>query len=78
VVAVGQFYPSSKPCHECGHKYDGLTMADRVWVCPSCGRVLDRDLNAGRNIKREGLRILNVAAGHAATQNARAECVGRR
>jgi len=68
VVAVDRFYPSSKLCFECGHKHDGLTLSDRVWVCPSCGRLLDRDLNAARNIKREGLRIL--AAGHADRQNA--------
>ena len=75
VVTVGRFYPSSKLCHECGYKHDGLTLADRVWACPSCGCVLDRDLNAGRNIKREGLRIL--AAGHADSLNACRECVGR-
>lgn len=68
VVAVGRFYPSSKLCHECGYKHDGLTLSDRVWACPSCGSVLDRDLNAARNIKREGLKML--AAGHADSLNA--------
>ncbi len=75
IIAVDRFYPSSKLCHECGYKHDGLTLADRVWACPSCGCVLDRDLNAACNIKREGLRIL--AAGHADSQNACGECVGR-
>jgi len=75
VVAVNRFYPSSKLCHECGYKHDGLTLSDRVWACPACGCVLDRDLNAARNIKAEGLRIL--AAGHADSQNACGECVGR-
>jgi len=68
VVAVDRFYPSSKMCYGCGYKYDGLTLSDRVWACPSCGCVLDRDLNAARNIKREGLRIL--AVGHTDSQNA--------
>jgi len=70
VVAVGRFYPSSKLCYECGYKHDGLTLSDREWACPSCGCVLERDLNAARNIKREGLRLVNVAAGHAETVNA--------
>jgi len=68
VVAVGRFYPSSKLCFECGYKNDALTLADRVWTCAGCGSVLDRDLNAARNIKREGLRLL--AAGHADNSNA--------
>jgi len=75
VIAVGRFYPSSKLCHECGHKNDELTLSERVWACPSCGCVLDRDLNAARNIKREGFRILAVAAGHADMQNACGPCV---
>jgi len=68
VVMVGRFYPSSKLCHECGYKHDGLTLSDREWACPSCGCVLDRDLNAARNIKREGLRML--AVGHTDSENA--------
>jgi len=70
VVAVDRFYPSSKLCHACGYKHDGLTLSERTWMCPSCGCVLDRDLNAARNIKHEGLRMLDVAAGHADTKNA--------
>ena len=70
VVAVDRFYPSSKLCHECGWKRDELTLSDRVWVCAGCEAMLDRDLNAARNIKDEGLRILGVAAGHADTLNA--------
>jgi len=70
VVAVDRFYPSSKLCHECGYKNDALTLSDREWACPSCRCVLDRDVNAARNIKREGWRILDVAAGHADTKNA--------
>ena len=68
VVAVDRFYPSSKLCHACGYKHAGLTLADRRWACASCGCVLDRDVNAARNIKHEGLRLL--AAGHADNSNA--------
>lgn len=75
VVAVDRFYPSSKLCYECGDKNDALTLSDRQWTCLACGRVLDRDLNAARNIKREGLRLL--AAGHADNANACGEHVRR-
>lgn len=62
LAVVDRWYPSSKTCHECGSVNAGLTLKDRRWACPECGCVLDRDLNAARNIKREGLRML--AVGH--------------
>nr|WP_200902569.1 RNA-guided endonuclease TnpB family protein [Protofrankia coriariae] len=43
-------------------------LAVRVWTCPACGIVHDRDLNAARNVLFEGQRI--VAAGRAETENA--------
>lgn len=70
VVAVDRFYPSSRLCYDCGYKHDGLTLSDRTWACPSCGVLVDRDLNAARNIKRKGLRILHVADGLSEPKNA--------
>lgn len=70
VVVVGRFYPSSQIHNACGWRNRALTLSDRVWVCQSCGEVVDRDLNAAMNIKDEGLSILTVAAGHAETENA--------
>lgn len=67
-VAVGRFYPSSKTCGRCGEVNAALTRSDRQWSC-QCGATHDRDLNAARNIRAEGLRLL-VAAGHADTLNA--------
>lgn len=54
VHKIDRFYPSSKMC-ECGYRNDGLRLSDREWVCPQCGRVHDRDLNAARNILRRGI-----------------------
>ncbi len=51
VLFIGRFEPSSKMCHECGYINKELTLKDREWVCPKCGSVLDRDVNAARNIK---------------------------
>jgi len=71
VIAIERFFPSSKMCGACGSVKADLTLADRDWTCP-CGVQHDRDLNAARNIDREGLRLFEqiVAAGHAETQNA--------
>jgi len=58
LIKVGRYFPSSKLCSECGYKNVDLTLKDRTWTCPECGTVHDRDVNASRNIKREGMRIL--------------------
>lgn len=57
-VKIDRFYPSSKTCSECGSKNDRLTLNDREWICSSCGCVLDRDVNAAKNVLREGIETL--------------------
>ncbi|MEW6211141.1 MAG: RNA-guided endonuclease TnpB family protein, partial [Acidobacteriota bacterium] len=69
VVFVGQFFPSTKRCSECGYINEALTLSDREWDCPVCDAHHNRDVNAARNLQLEGFRIL-VAAGHAETLNA--------
>lgn len=56
-VQVDRFYPSSRLCHNCGHKYDGLLLSEREWMCESCGVLHDRDVNAAMNILGEALRL---------------------
>ena len=56
-VQVDRFYPSSRLCHNCGHKYDGLRLSEREWVCERCGVLHDRDVNAALNILGEALRL---------------------
>ena len=56
-VQVDRFYPSSRLCHDCGHKYSGLRLSEREWVCGSCGVLHDRDVNAALNILGEALRL---------------------
>ncbi len=58
VVAIDQFFPSSKRCSCCGYINDALALDDREWTCPSCSTLLDRDTNAAVNIKAAGLAVL--------------------
>ena len=58
LVVVDRFYPSSKLCHACGYRNSELRLSDRSWVCPECGTVHDRDMNAALNIRQEGIRVL--------------------
>lgn len=50
LVKIDRWFPSSKTCHVCGFANDNLKLSDKVWSCPSCGTVLDRDINAALNI----------------------------
>jgi len=61
LVKVNRFYPSSKTCGDCGWINKDLKLSDRKWTCDSCGVIHDRDVNASRNILKEGLK--NISAG---------------
>ena len=59
VQKIDRFFPSSKQCFDCLYINNGLTLEDRDWTCPRCGKKHDRDLNAAKNIERQGLNLLN-------------------
>lgn len=50
LLRCGRFEPSSKMCSRCGHVEPSIPLSVRVWACPDCGAVHDRDVNAARNI----------------------------
>ena len=49
---AGQWTATTKPCSDCGHHNENLTLSDRQWRCPECGSHHDRDINAAINILR--------------------------
>lgn len=57
-VEIDQWCPSSKTCFECCSVNKDLTLSDRTWECCSCGTILNRDLNAAKNIRREGINLI--------------------
>ncbi len=57
---IDKWYPSSKRCFDCGHIFDSLHFDVRVWTCPECGVVHDRDLNAAKNIHAVGLTVFEA------------------
>lgn len=61
-IKIGRFTKSSQPCNVCGYiNADTKNLSVREWICPQCGSVHDRDVNAAINILNEGIRLLNVA-----------------
>ncbi len=57
-ILVNRYFASSKLCSKCSYKNRDLELKDRKWTCPECNNHHDRDVNASRNLKKEGVRIL--------------------
>jgi putative transposase len=60
LVEIDRFFPSSKTCSNCLYQRSDLPLDVREWTCPSCGLHDDRDENASKNIRLEGIRQLLV------------------
>lgn len=60
-VQIDTFFASSKTCSACNNKVDVLPLDVRYWVCPMCLTEHDRDINAAKNIRQEGIRLLQAA-----------------
>lgn len=61
LVQVDQWFPSSKTCSVCGAIAEAMPLDMRVWKCKSCGHEHDRDINAARNIRQQGILKLKAA-----------------
>lgn len=56
ISKIDRFYPSSQACSCCGY-VNPITkdLSVREWTCPDCGVTHDRDVNAAKNILKQGL-----------------------
>ncbi len=68
LVTADRWFPSSKTCSGCGTVKVKLPLSERTYRCDSCSLVLDRDVNAARN-------LLRLAASGAESINACGETV---
>lgn len=57
ILQIGRFEPSSKTCSNCGYINLDLELSDREWTCPNCNTILDRDVNASKNILQFSLKL---------------------
>ena len=53
---MDRYTPTSRTCSVCGLVLDdAVSYKKHRWTCPKCGAVHDREVNAAKNIKAEGL-----------------------
>ncbi|HHY6312585.1 TPA: RNA-guided endonuclease InsQ/TnpB family protein [Salmonella enterica] len=57
VVAIDQFFPSSRRCGCCGFTMKKMPPDVRNRTCSECGEAHERDINAARNINAAGLAV---------------------
>ena len=55
LILVDRYGPTTRSCSACGSVQDAVSYRRRTWVCPRCGAVHDREVNAAKNIKAQGL-----------------------
>jgi putative transposase len=51
LLVADRWFASSKTHHGCGGYLANLGLGQRVWVCPACGRLVERNANAARNLR---------------------------
>lgn len=59
VVMADRWFPSTKTCHACGQHHPEMVLGVDTLRC-DCGHVMDRDLNAAKNLDRYGLDRLDA------------------
>ena len=68
LVVADRWFPSSRTCSACTTVKTKLSLSERAFHCEACGLVIDRDLNAARNL---AALVDHVAASGAETRNGR-------
>ena len=56
-LKADRWQPTTKPCSDCGHHNENLTLSDRQWRCSECGSDHDLDINAALNILQAGVPV---------------------
>lgn len=57
LIVADRYYASSKTCSKCNSINIHLGSSE-VYVCPHCGNMIDRDLNAAINLRNYGLSMI--------------------
>ena len=56
LIVVDRYTPTTRTCAVCGLvRDDEVSYRHRSWRCPKCGTVHNREVNAAKNVKAQGL-----------------------
>ena len=56
LIVIDRYFPTTRTCSACGFVRDAeVSYKHRVWRCPKCGAEHNREINAAKNIKSQGL-----------------------
>ncbi|GAB3813420.1 IS607 family element RNA-guided endonuclease TnpB [Micromonospora zhanjiangensis] len=70
LLVADRWYPSSKTCSGCGAVKTKLALHEREYTCEVCGLVVDRDLNAARNLAALAAEFDTAGSGPVAARGA--------
>ena len=56
LILIDRYVPSTRTCSACGFLRETMHYKERSWICPRCGKLHKREVNAAKNIKACGLR----------------------
>ncbi len=63
LIRIDRWYPSSQICSSCGNIHPEVKNLNvREWFCDNCLQYHDRDINAAKNIREEGRRLIKEKA----------------
>ncbi|MCI8478014.1 MAG: transposase [Oscillospiraceae bacterium] len=54
-LVVDRYVPTTRTCSVCGLVREELGARETAWTCPKCGTAHNREVNAAKNIKAQGL-----------------------
>ena len=60
LVLLDRYTPTTRTCSACGVVQEKVDYTSSVWICPECGATHNREVNAAKNIKLEGLALLSA------------------
>ena len=55
LILINRYQPTTRTCSACGFVRDAAPAKAKTWTCPKCGAVHNKEVNAAKNIKAQGL-----------------------